>query len=84
MSHSLGIAIESLVAILLMVTIGYCMLLNMRLKRLKRYRGSATTWENNTMPGTTAFVVELPAGPVSAAAAQRYAHAVLAVARTAP
>jgi preprotein translocase subunit YajC len=35
MSHTLGIAIESLVAILLMVTIGYCMLLNKRLKRLK-------------------------------------------------
>ena len=35
MSHTLGIAIESLVAILLMVTIGYCMLLNTRLKRLK-------------------------------------------------
>ncbi len=35
MSHSLGIVIESLVAILLMVTIGYCMLLNKRLKRLK-------------------------------------------------
>ena len=35
MSHSLGVAIESLVAILLMLTIGYCMLLNTRLKRLK-------------------------------------------------
>ena len=35
MSHSIGIAIESLVAILLMLTIGYCMLLNSRLKRLK-------------------------------------------------
>jgi hypothetical protein len=35
MSHSFGIAIESLVAILLMLTIGYCMLLNARLKRLK-------------------------------------------------
>ena len=35
MSHSLGIAIESLVAFLLMLTIGYCMLLNTRLKRLK-------------------------------------------------
>jgi hypothetical protein len=35
MSHSLGVAIESLVAILLMLTIGYCMLLNARLKRLK-------------------------------------------------
>jgi Domain of unknown function (DUF6468) len=35
MSHSLGIAIESLVAVLLILTIGYCMLLNSRLKRLK-------------------------------------------------
>ena len=35
MSHSLGVAIESLVAILLMLTIGYCILLNKRLKRLK-------------------------------------------------
>jgi chromosome segregation ATPase len=35
MSHTLGIAIESLVAILLMLTICYCMLLNTRLKRLK-------------------------------------------------
>jgi Domain of unknown function (DUF6468) len=35
MSHSFGVAIESLVAILLILTIGYCMLLNARLKRLK-------------------------------------------------
>ena len=35
MSHSLGIVIESLVAVLLMLTIGYCILLNKRLKRLK-------------------------------------------------
>jgi chromosome segregation ATPase len=35
MSHSFGVAIESLVAILLMLTIGYCILLNSRLKRLK-------------------------------------------------
>src|SRR5438105_2352197 len=35
MSHAFGIVIETLVAVLLMVTIGYCMLLNARLKRLK-------------------------------------------------
>jgi hypothetical protein len=35
MSHSFGVVIESLVAVLLMLTIGYCMLLNNRLKRLK-------------------------------------------------
>ena len=35
MNHSLGMAIETLVAILLMLTIGYCILLNKRLTRLK-------------------------------------------------
>jgi hypothetical protein len=35
MSHVLGIAIESLVALLLLLTIGYCILLNKRLQRLK-------------------------------------------------
>ena len=35
MSHALGIAIESLVAVLLLLTIGYCILLNKRLQRLK-------------------------------------------------
>jgi hypothetical protein len=35
MSHPFGVAIESLVAVLLLLTIGYCMLLNRRLKRLK-------------------------------------------------
>jgi signal transduction histidine kinase len=35
MNHSLGLMIETLVAVLLLVTIGYCMLLNSRLKRLR-------------------------------------------------
>jgi hypothetical protein len=35
MNHSLGLIIESLVAVLLVMTIAYCMLLNGRLKRLK-------------------------------------------------
>jgi Domain of unknown function (DUF6468) len=35
MNHALGIAIESLVAVLLLLTIGYCILLNKRLQRLK-------------------------------------------------
>jgi Tfp pilus assembly protein PilO len=35
MNHSLGMIIESLVAVLLVLTIGYCMVLNSRLKRLK-------------------------------------------------
>jgi hypothetical protein len=35
MSPTIGMTIETLVAILLLVTIGYCMLLNKRLTRLK-------------------------------------------------
>jgi hypothetical protein len=35
MNHALGMAIETLVAVLLMLTIGYCILLNKRLARLK-------------------------------------------------
>lgn len=35
MSHTFGLVIESLVAVLLLLTIGYCALLNKRLKRLK-------------------------------------------------
>lgn len=35
MNHSLGLMIETLVAILLLITIGYCMLLNNRLNRLR-------------------------------------------------
>jgi protein MpaA len=38
--------------------------------------GTATGWSNATFPGTTAFVVELPAGRLSAAATSRIAHAV--------
>ena len=35
MSHSFGMVIESLVAVLLLLTIAYCVILNNRLKRLK-------------------------------------------------
>jgi hypothetical protein len=35
MNHQLGLMIESLVAILLLVTVGYCIVLNKRLKRLR-------------------------------------------------
>jgi protein MpaA len=42
--------------------------------------GSAVSWQNHELPGTTAFAAELPAGAVGPAAARRYARAVLAVA----
>ena len=44
--------------------------------------GSAVTWQNNTLKGTTAFAAELPAGTPDAAAVKRYVRAVLAAART--
>ncbi len=50
------------------------------LRRLPRYHGSAATWENHRLPGATAFVVELPAGPPSQAQLGRYVRAVRTVA----
>src|ERR1700733_15673747 len=52
MSHSLGLAIESLVAVLLMLTIAYCMLLNSRLKRLKADESSLKATIAELIPAT--------------------------------
>jgi protein MpaA len=52
-----------------------------RLLRLKRYDGSATSWANAELPGSTSFVVELPPGELTSKAALRQARAVLALAR---
>lgn len=41
--------------------------------------GTETAWSNHTFPGTTSFVVELPAGPVPPAAVVRHVRAVRAV-----
>jgi protein MpaA len=38
--------------------------------------GTAPAWSNHLLPGTTAFVVELPAGPVGPAALARHLRAV--------
>jgi protein MpaA len=51
------------------------------LRRLVRYPGSATTWQAHRFPKATAFVVELPPGPLSANATRAYERAVLALAR---
>ena len=59
----------------------FASLVGLPLLRLTRYPGSAVGWENHTFPRTTAFVVELPAGPPSAAAAARYARAVVQIAK---
>jgi protein MpaA len=61
----------------------YARLVGMRFVRFDRPPGSITSWQNATFPGDTAFVVELPAGPVSAATARRHTRAVLTLAREA-
>jgi protein MpaA len=50
---------------------------------LPRYGGSAVTWESHRFPGSTPFVVELPAGKLSPARVQRTVRAILAVAAAA-
>lgn len=62
----------------------YARRVGMRLVHLGLYRGSFTGWQNTNLPGTTAFVVELPAGALPAAAVKRHASAVVALADRGP
>jgi protein MpaA len=57
----------------------FAAMVGLPLRRLAREPGSVVGWENHTLPGTTAFVVELPAGSLPSGAVRRYAHAVLAI-----
>jgi protein MpaA len=59
----------------------YARRVGMRLVHLGLYRGSFTGWQNTNLPGSTAFVVELPAGALPAVAVNRHVAAVLALAR---
>jgi protein MpaA len=49
------------------------------LRRLPRYHGSVSSWQNHTLPGSTAFVVELPPGRLSPSRARALARAVAAI-----
>jgi len=44
--------------------------------------GSAISWQNHTLPATTAFAADLPAGRPAAAATARYLRAVRAAVHT--
>jgi protein MpaA len=57
----------------------YARLSGMRFRPIRWPRGSAPNWQNHRFPGTSSFVVELPAGPLTPAAANRQARAVLAL-----
>jgi hypothetical protein len=55
----------------------YALLAGVRFRRLPRPPGSATEWQHRALPGTRAFVVELPPGELGIREAGRYARAVL-------
>ena len=59
----------------------YAQLAGLRPTCLTFLSGVETRWSNHTFPGTTAFVVELPAGPVAAAALSRHLRAIHAIER---
>jgi murein peptide amidase A len=58
----------------------FARLVDLPAARLPRYPGSATGWENHRLPGTTAFVVELPSGQPSPSLVLDSTRAVLDVA----
>jgi murein peptide amidase A len=51
------------------------------LRRLTRYPGGATNWQNDRFDGTTSFVVELPAGRLPQRAVARFTSAVQQIGR---
>jgi protein MpaA len=59
----------------------YASLVGLPLRRLPRYPGGATDWQNARFPHTTAFVVELPPHQLSPRAVLRYARAATALLR---
>lgn len=60
----------------------YARLAGMRYRRLPVPPGAATRWQNRRFPGTSAFVVELAPGPLSARAAARHAAAIRSLTRS--
>jgi protein MpaA len=57
----------------------YAQIAGLRPTCLTFLSGTETSWSNHTFPGTNSFVVELPAGPVSAPALKRHLRAVRAM-----
>jgi murein peptide amidase A len=63
------------------VAVEYAKLVGMRTScRGRGLRGTAISWATQTFPGTSAFVVEMPAGKISGRSAERQARAALTVA----
>lgn len=62
----------------------FAQLSGLPLRRLQRYPGSAVGWQDHRLPGSSAFVVELPPGHLTSLNATRLARAVLALASGLP
>src|SRR5262245_11660784 len=63
------------------IAVGYARLVGMRTScRGAGLRGTAISWETHVVPGSSAFVVELPAGKIGTRPARHHAHAALTVA----
>lgn len=60
----------------------YAGLVRLPLRKLPRYPGSATGWENHRINNGTAFVVELPAGRLSSRVIERFSDGVRILARS--
>ncbi len=58
----------------------FASLVGLRVLQLPRYPGSAVSWGNSAIAGSTSFVVELPPGPPARAQVSRYASGVLTLA----
>ena len=56
-------------------------LVGIPLRQLTRYPGSGSTWQNHRFPGTTSFVVELPAGTLGPHAVARFTSAIVTMAQ---
>ena len=54
----------------------YARLADLPFRRIRWPAGTAPNWQNHRFPGTSSFVVELAAGPLSAGNAARHARAV--------
>jgi protein MpaA len=58
----------------------YARIVHMRAVRTPPLPGTVARWENHVLPNGSAFVVELPAGPLPAGRVRAHVRAVLAVA----
>ena len=54
----------------------YALYAHMRAHRLAQLPGTATRWQNHRLTGSSSFVVELPAGPMTPLAIRRHIRAI--------